>query len=199
MSDEHLKAFLGSTYGRPEEEYHPDEDLELIASKRYDHLNIITTIGTPEFEANYRMVIGEITDFTERRDLAREIIKKIWDIYEIEFHLPQEPSINEVNDIFKFLEFVEYNYINFVSDVWKFFDVNLRKINIFEYCQLHGDRFIQVIEELVDSHFLPVLLSDFLRTYNKDDMIRMFTRMSEDSKMLIVLNIESEELQNVRS
>ena len=125
----------------------------------------------------------------EKTILARDVVERIKEVYDIDLILSDTPTLKETTDIFKFLKFIEFEYINFMADVWKFLKVNLRS-DIRDFCIQNSDKIIKIIEEQIETHFLPELVVNFLRTYNKEDMINLFIKLTEKSRMMIVLRKE---------
>lgn len=196
MSEEGIKALLGTIEEPESEEYEEKNifeklDSEDIAHERYDFIDLLNTIGTPKFKIHYQLFNDETYTFAKKRDFAREILEKINQVYEIEYTLSDQPTTEEVDDVYKFLEFIEYDYLNFISDVWKFMDVDLRS-DIRTFCMRNGDKIMEIIDDQIDSHYLSPLITTFLRTYNKDDLLMLFIKMTEKAKMLIVLKNEEE-------
>jgi len=193
MSEEGLKALLGTVEEEESEEYY-DEYPEEIAFKRYDFIELLNAVGTPDFKSMYQNILN--TDFSvlDRRILAREIVDRIEEVYDIVLYLPEEPDPQEVASIFKFIKFIEFDYIDFIADIWKFMNVDLRT-DIRDFCISNSDRIISVIDEQIETHFLPQIISEFLRTYNKDDMISLFINLTEKSRMLIEAKIREGELK----
>ena len=192
MSEEGIKALLGTVEEPESEEYSEinifeERDIDEVAGDRYDFIDLINSIGTPEFKPLYMLFKGEIYSLDKRRNLAREILDKLNEIYEIEYTLSADAIEDDVNDVFDFVEFLEYDYVGFISDVWKFMDVDLRS-DIRSFCMRNADKILKVIEDQLETHYLSSLITLFLRTYNKDGLIMLFIKMTETAKMLITLN-----------
>ena len=188
MSEDGLKILTG-TIEEPENEYYEDVDVHEDAFKKYDLINFLDSIGTSEFKNIYMML--STVNFTpvEKTILARDVVERIKEVYDIDLILSDTPTLKETTDIFKFLKFIEFEYINFMADVWKFLKVNLRS-DIRDFCIQNSDKIIKIIEEQIETHFLPELVVNFLRTYNKEDMINLFIKLTEKSRMMIVLRKE---------
>jgi len=191
--DDELKV-LHTTHELESEE-HEEEDIIRRASNSYDFVQLINSIGTSEFQAVFSNIVQNDYSNTERRDLSVEMLEKVKEEYGIELTLSNTPTMEEIVDVLKFVKFLEFEYINFIADIWKFMNVNLRS-NIRLFCMANSDRIIKILDEQIETHFLPKMVSEFLRTYNKSDMINLFIRLTEKSKMLIVLRIEEEKLKN---
>lgn len=171
------------------------EEVDLIrrASNNYDFIQLVNSIGTPEFKPIYENIMNNEYSIIERHNLAIEILDKVKDVYNIELTLSNTPSVQEIADVFKFIKFLEYGYVSFIADVWKFMNVDLRS-DIRIFCIANTEKIMKMIDEQIKTHFLPEIISNFLRTYNKGDMINLFIKLTEKVKMMIVLKIEEEEL-----
>lgn len=189
--EEDLKALSG--IAELESEEGDEVDLIRRASNKYDFIQLVNSIGTLDFKSIYENIMNNEYSIEERYNLAVEILDKIQDVYGIELTLSNTPSLHEIVSVFKFIKFLEYDYISFIADIWKFLNVNLRS-DIRTFCITNADQIMKVIDEQIETHFLPEIISNFLRTYNKEDMIRLFIELTEKSKMRIVLKIKEEEI-----
>ncbi len=177
-----------------------DEDLEgqqEDASIQYDMLELIDSIGEPDFKSVYISVINDIKQLSISAQMVvcRKILVKVNEVYEYEF-LPH-PDLDhqlEMNNVYQLLEFLNYDYISFLADVWKFLKVNLKGLDLEIFCNRNGNKIISEIEDQIESRDLSELITIFLRTYNKDGMIKWFRQVTEKSRMLIVLRIMEGEL-----
>ncbi len=172
-----------------------DEELEGIqedSSLQYDISEIIDSIGTSNFKEIYLNFINIIKGLTlpKQRDVGERITEKIAKIYEYEF-APKLELDNQLtlNDLYEFLEFIHYDCLSFLSDVWKFLKVELRGLDIEEYGIKNSMKIISEIEDQLESRDLNELITIFLRTYYKDGIIKWFIGISEKNRMLIVLRM----------
>jgi hypothetical protein len=175
--EEDLKALSG--IAELESEEGDEVDLIRRASNKYDFIQLVNSIGTLDFKSIYENIMNNEYSIEERYNLAVEILDKIQDVYGIELTLSNTPSLHEIVSVFKFIKFLEYDYISFIADIWKF---------------TNADQIMKVVDEQIETHFLSEIISNFLRTYNKEDMIRLFIELTEKSKMRVVLKIEEEEI-----
>ena len=76
MSDEGLKALLGSIEEPESEEYEYKDHYE-EGLKNYDFIELINSIGTEDFESIYKMVTNQELSMDDMRRLARDILEKI--------------------------------------------------------------------------------------------------------------------------
>ena len=86
----------------------------------------------------------------------------------------------------------EYDHEEFILDIWQYLkpETNLKSFQ--NYCEQNGNKIISEIEEQLDTKAFPKLITDFLRTYNKDDMIQWFCDRSERLNTTILLRIREE-------
>lgn len=176
-----------SKYGLPTEE---------DALRDFYFQTIIGNIGTDEFKQSYLSVITEIRQeysIEEQRELCFGIIKKIEEVYDFSFSRELDLT-NEMQifGVYDFIEFVEYKHEDFISDVWKGLNPDLSKTDFGKYIEQNQDKIINEIENQLNSHDLSELISDFLRTNNKENIIEWFTKKSKQLIVLIRIKIEGE-------
>jgi len=158
--------------------------------REYEFETILDNIGKLSFKENYLETIVDIKNHTVREQilLCEKILDKVEEVYDFVF--PQNVKIYDLDDIdniYSFIEFIEYDFEDFIADVWRFFKVDLKKIDVNDFCKKRSNEIIKEIEEQIESHTLNQLITVFLRTYNKDDLIEWFIGASELIKMFIVL------------
>lgn len=184
-------TLLGRSISLPEQDEENDNLIEEI-SYEYDILSIIESIGTPEFKEVYTTNIQNIKKLSIKiqQDFCIQILKKISEKYEYE-KLEKIDLLNQdnINEVYNLISFLEYDYLNFFSNVWKYLKVDLRKIDIEKYCKKNSDKIINEIDEQIEIRNLSLMSSDFLRTYIKDNMIRFLIEITKKDKMLMLLII----------
>ena len=207
MKDLYNEVLLGHSIPLPEEE--PDDnrgdvdfqyhiytegiEFQEDALREYRFITVLDNIKTPEFKQNYLSVINSIkSEYTLREQIlfCERILEKIEEVYNFVF--PQNVKLydsEDVNNVYAFLEFLEFNCENFVVDVWQFLDTNLRDLNIERYCKDNIKGIIQEVERQVETHVLHEMTSQFLRTYNKEGMTEWFSEMTKRSRSLIILRV----------
>jgi len=132
----------------------------------------------------------KILHFPKQRDFCLRILHAITKIYEFEFSpIPEITSPLEVMQVYEFVEFLNYDYIEYFGDVWKYLNPNLLKIDVEKFCKRNSDKVIREIEDQIESRDLSELISNFLRTYNKSNMLDWFIGKTIESKIIIVLKI----------
>jgi hypothetical protein len=176
-----------SQYGLPTEE---------DALRDYYFQTIIGNIGKEDFKENYLAVMHEIRQeysMEDQRDLCFGIIKKIEEVYDFSFSTEIAlDTVKQIFDIYEFIEFLEYKHEVFISDIWKDLKPDLSKTDLEKYIEQNQDKIINEIENQLKSKDLSELISDFLRTNNKENIIEWFTKKSKPLLVLIRIKIEGE-------
>lgn len=189
---DNLDILLGSSIPLPEVEDDLENDLENTAETRYEFEEVLDKIGKDDFKEVYLVFKNSIIqrDFDNQVVFCKKILERLHKIYNIEFaEIIYFNSKEDITNLYIFLEFIEYNSIHFFSDVWRFLNVDLRKIDIDDYCIKNEDIIMKEISDQLETHNLPGLISEFLRTYNKSDLINLFVKISKKNKMLILMRI----------
>ena len=211
MKDPYNEVLLGESIPLPEEDSDTNRDdvnfqyhiyTEGIenqedALREYRFITVLNNIKTLEFKQNYLSVINNIkTDYTLREQIlfCDRILEKVEEKYNFVF--PQNKEIfnlEDINDVYTFLEFLEFDCESFIVNVWRFLDTNLKGIDIERYCTDNIKRIIQEIERQTETCILSELIIQFLRTYNKEGIIQWFSEMTNRLKSLVILKfIENE-------
>ena len=106
-----------------------DENIADEASMDYDIASFIDAIGTDEFKSTYQSLINSIENFTliKHKKLCYEILGKIVEIYNYRF--PENIDVynkEDAFDVYDFIKFLEFDHINFLSDIWLSIDPNIK-------------------------------------------------------------------------
>ncbi len=202
FEDRDLQVLLGNSIEEPEVDY-DDADVESevgypveeTALKEYYYITIIDHIGKPDFREHYLAVIRFVQQYsvTHQTLLANSILKQIEEVYD---HIPSinfdSDNYDEINEVYKFIEFIEYDHEDFIIEVWSFLNPEANSFQVEKYCEQNKHKIISEIEEQLSSRFFPWLIADFLRTYNKDNIIEWFCEKSKNLRSLILLSISEE-------
>jgi len=173
-----------------------DRDLAEEASLRYDLMNIINSIGTDNFKQVYLASIQSVQEkLVESPDMQEafftEVLKKIVQIYNFEFPVKLHfADKGVVTDFYEFIEFLEFNYIEFLSKVWRFLNVDLRGLDIDSFCKDHSNLITKEVDEIAYISSFNQLISEFLRTYTKEDLVAFVIKKTTKDRMLILLTIK---------
>jgi len=202
FEDRDLKVLLGNSIEEPEVDYDDAEvesevgyPVEETALREYYYVTITDHIGKVEFREHYLSVIRFAQQYplTSQILLANSILEQIEKVYD---HIPSisfDPnSYEEMNEVYKFIEFIEYDHEDFIVEVWSFLNPEINSFQIEKYCEQNKYKIISEIEEQLKSRFFPWLITDFLRTYNKDNIIEWFCERSKNLRTLIFLSLNKE-------
>jgi hypothetical protein len=177
-------ACVESEYGKPVEEE---------ALKQYYFITITDKIGKEDFKENYLSVITQIKreyDVHKQQMLGAAILHQVQQVYD--YMPPNNVDINsdeDITNILNFIQFIEYDHEEFILGIWEYLNPETNLKNFRNYCEQNGNKIILEIEEQLETKSFPKLTADFLRTYNKDDMIQWFCDRSERLNTAISLRI----------
>jgi len=195
------KILLGNSIPLPEQ----DLDEDLINSDAFDgyealqeywFVTVINSINIPLFKHNYQSVINDIKldiSIEEQIDLCSYILMKIIDEYDFEF--PQKPVVktkDDVQDIYKFLEFIEYDNENLLVNVWRNIKVDLASKRLSESCEENMNSIVSEIDDQSTLQTYSELVSIFLRTYLKEDLFKWFCKQTKSQETTITARIMKE-------
>jgi len=188
MSD-YEKILIGESIPLEEvddEESNLDEMIP-AAELNADLTTIINYFGTEEFKGLYLNLYNEIRSFEleKQRELCEKLIIKISENYNFEF-FPQLTfdNKNDTVEFFKFIEFLEYDYIDFLSEIVSGLDLELLKKDINEFLILNWNQ----LSLRINSYQKNEIISKFLRTNIKSELYEFIRSRLEKDKMLVILN-----------
>ena len=170
-------------------------DIGIQYSDQYDLLQLHTYFGTYEFKENYLVNINNVRQqgIPQQASLCRELLDKIDTIYGFTF--PQTPSLliqNDLDKVYELSAFLHFNYLEFASSVWKSFRVNsIMNIDVKNYFN-NRDNINKLLEQITNNSLLydeDSLINKFLNYCDRDNILRMFIYMSNNSKVEISTNL----------
>jgi len=187
MSD-YEKILIGESI--PLEEVDDEEsnlnDMIPAAELNADLTTIINYFGTEEFKGLYLNLYNEIRSFEleKQRELCEKLIIKISENYNFEF-FPQLTfdNKNDTEEFFKFIEFLEYDYIDFLSEIISGLDLDLLKKDMNSFLTLNWNE----LSLRINSYQKNEIISKFLRTNNKDNLFVFIRLKLKKDKMLAIL------------
>jgi len=192
MSEKAQLALCGESSFPPEEL--DDEETHFdIMSRAILHsaeLDIINNIQTNDFKYIYKDAIYDIKQFPfkNQRRFLEGVLEKISEIYDFEFPIKIDiTNLNDVNELYLFLEFIEFDNINFISRVWKYLRKDIRGLDINKFCFANSIKIIKEVEDQIQSYDFNEKITLFLRTYYKDKFIEWFVRQTENAKIEIMI------------
>jgi hypothetical protein len=195
-----LEALCGDSIIPPEmDNYIEDVDkYNDLASFRYSALDIIDSIGTEDFKEIYMVQVEVIKNETlhaQRRFLI-EMQLKIAEIYDWEFSDDWSLVDTEYQqeELYKFIEFLEFDNYRFLSYVWKFLlndPIKLMKLDVKKFSKSKELKIIKETEEQLEIHPQNELINVFLKTFYKERYVEWFIKNTEQSKNDIIVEIIS--------
>jgi hypothetical protein len=194
---DNLQILAGSSIPLPEQDDPDQIKLGIESSVEYDGAEIVSAIGSSEFKEIFTLFIKNIQtqEIVNQRRLCLAILEKVKEVYEFEFlPTPELEHQLQMNNVYDLIKFLNYDYVDFFGDVWRYLKTDLKKVDIDRFCVNNGDKIINEIEDQLNSRDLSEMVSLFLRTYNKDNLIDWFIKSTEKKRMLIYLRIMKEKL-----
>ena len=187
------KVLLGSSL--PIYEVEEDEDRDIIeqSSVTYDMMNVINSLGTDDFKSIYLSLMPHIYEqpLDIQRSFCFELLDKVEKVYNYTFPTNLDFT-NEysVFDFYKFIEFLEFGYLDFLAKLWALLPTNnLKTINIASTCDLNSSLIVSKVDEVVKNNVFSKLVSLFLRSCSKEDLISFIIKKSTKDRMLVYLGI----------
>lgn len=188
MSD-YEKILIGESI--PLEEVDDEEsnldDMIPEAELNADLTTIIKFFGTEEFKGLYLNLYNVIRSFEleKQRELCEKLISKISELYDFEFY-PMLTFDNEddIEIFLKFIEFLEYDYVDFLSEIISGLDLELLKKDLNKFLKLN----LKQLSLRINLYQKNEIISKFLRTNNKSGLYKFIRSRLEKDKMLVILN-----------
>jgi len=185
-----VRVLAGNSVRTFELDDEEEKGKENIASFLHDFSDIINSIGTEEFKTIYLIAKNDIRkqDIIAQKELCNSILEKIEEVYE--FIFPENIYIDsqeDVDRVLEFLEFLEYDHIDFLARLWAFLGEDLKNLNIEEYCYSNSKKVISEIEEVDEISNINEMVSIFLRTYYKKGILGFIITRTVNNRMEIIL------------
>jgi len=193
MSDVPNRVLMQADTYMPEND--DDEQMDVIEKQAIfesSMVDIIENIGEITFKNTYIDLLPDIQKetFKNRRIFCQRILERVSDVYDFTFPTILDITTEtDIDNIHKFIEFIEYDNVLFLSLVWEMLKVNLMKIDIETFCKRNATKIIKEIDEQLETHYQNELITIFLRTYYKEKFIEWFIRESQRSRVFIQLEI----------
>lgn len=197
MSERSLEVFISNIVEPPEMDA-DEEQLERNFENAYyesSKVEIIDALSAQDFKYIWLTLSPDIKNSSIKlqKIFSEQIIDKIIEVYDFTF--PTSISLEtqyDLDEFYSFLEFLEYNNINFLSRIWKYLGIlNLVKIDIDEVCEKNKHKIIKEIDEQTDIHPENKLITTFLRSYYQEKMITWFIKNVKTNMINITIEIIS--------
>lgn len=194
-----LKILLGNSIEEPEMDYDDAEvnsqiglPVEEQALIEYFYTTITDNIAKKDFKEEYLSVKPDIDQYSDKQKqvLAESILKKIKEEYDYQPSVDVEMTSNtEIDGVLEFIEFLEYDHEDFIVEIWSFLKLDSNSSSLEKFCEQNQDKIILEIEEYLTTRELPWMIADFLRTYNKENIISWFCEKSRNLRSSIILKL----------
>ena len=192
MSEKSQLALCGES-SFPPEELDDEETFFDITTKAILHsseLDIINNIGINDFKYIYKDAISDIkqASFKRQRRFMEKVLERIREFYDFEFPTKIDiTNLNDISELYLFLEFIEFDNTAFISRVWKYLRKDIRGLDINKFCFTNAIKIIKEVEDQIQSYDFNEKITLFLRTYYKDKFIEWFVRQTENAKIEIII------------
>lgn len=199
---EDLKVLLGNSIQEPEVDYDDmmsDSEyglpVEEDALRQYYFVTITDYMNTSEFQSNYLTSLPHVRKMAieDQQTLAYSILERLNEKYDYEMYLNETPYNQEqINEVYEFVAFIEYDHEKFITTVWKYLNPDTNKLNIEIFCESNSNKILKEIEEQLETKNYSELIANFLRTYNKEKLIKWFCEKSKNLYTSILITLREE-------
>src|SRR4030043_345591 len=188
------RILSGSSLQLIEVEEDDDKDIVVETNFEYVCLEILKSIGTDDFKSIYTLLMPETRGFPIHQYLSfcRDILSKIDEVYEFQFTNLLVENEEDCTEVLKFLEFLEYDHIDFLKDLFSKLGEDPIKIkNIDQFLETNKEKIDQFTNTLL---YESKLVLEFLRIYTWDALKRYLNKIIEKDvvEVSIELNLKGE-------
>lgn len=153
---------------------------------QFEFNEIIDNIGKTSFKETYLNFIDDIKNqsIDNQRILCQHLINKLINIYKFDF--PENISIDNITDIqniYDFIKFIEFDNIEFLVKVFFKFKINLLD-NISEFIEKNKNEIIEHIK-LYNDKLLPEIFINLKNTLEDEILIYIVSKMIYKNKRLV--------------
>lgn len=192
-----------------------DDDDDLTPSEdvgnhlvQYEFADLIKNIGMLGFKETYLNFIDDIKkqSFLNQQVLSEHMIEQIQKIYNFDF--PEKIILsdqNDINNFYRFIEFLEYDNEEFLIEIFKGFNVDFNKIEPDEFCQKNKQEIIKQINFYNNEQInyggeskLPNIFLNLYDTLEDNIFIPIISRMILKNKEVINNELKIRKLQKER-
>lgn len=153
--------------------------------------DLLQNLSKPEFKLSWLTLKDEILalDFQKQKLFAEQVLDTIADVYDFTFPVNVDFVNNEdIQQFYSFLEFLEFNSVPMLIQVWKFLQWHLLKTaDISNYCKMNREKVLSEIYEYLQIHPQSRLVDIFLRSYY--GILDWFIEQTNRSKSLVFLEL----------
>lgn len=188
-----LRILHGKSIEIPELDEELQKNIDIEALIKYEIYLLSESIGTNSFEDNYFLFKDDIFDYEieSKKLLCNRILSKLEKVYE--FGFSDDLNLNTFEDrnwLLEFINFVEFDNIDLLIELFYTLDVSLFKIDLEHYLKEKRNEVIFTLQSLDLIYTYNKLILDFLINYNSDDLIKWLIRQTEKNKIEIQTNLQ---------
>ena len=77
-------------------------------------------------------------------------------------------------------------------DIWKYLKPDSNSFQLENFCEHNIPKILKEVEEQLETHYFPETITDFLRTYNKENFINWFCEKSKNLYTSILIALREE-------
>jgi hypothetical protein len=187
MTDKSVEILIaGVTTPEEIDNYQEDEDRRaLFAIYESSTFDILDSMNKETFYDTYSVLKNDILSMSDtmQKIFIDKYLDQMLEVYNFEFSpkLIYDTQM-EIGEMFKFIEFVEYDNLTVLSYVWKYLE-DIIKVDIDKYVR---KKYKIIIDEITNQANLLTTItendSEFLRTYDKEGIIEWFIDRSKRNK-----------------
>jgi len=190
MDNLSLKTLIADSEPLPEMngEYDGTDELIDTAEMNSSFIDIIESIGTLDFMYIYSNIINYIKTLKieDKITLCLKILERVKEVYGFEFLEKIDISSEEdVMDVLEFIEFLEFNHIDFLVNLLTGMVKDIRN----EPVRMILDKNWLEVESRILKENFSRLISLFLRTNNKEDLLDFLTSKATKNKAIITMKL----------
>lgn len=158
------------------------ENAEFIS----DTIEILDNIGEDGFKFIYDNTIQNISlhSIDKQIDFCYNIINKITEVYDFIFIKKIEISEEDINSIYELLKFIEYDNINFLSDLLKDYSFDIENSKDFI-----NKKWNEIHRKILDIEYSG-FVSDFLKTNTKENIVNFIHENLQKNKTEFIIKKE---------
>lgn len=191
------RVLIGSSLHLIEVEEDDDRSIEVETNFKYVCLEILNNIGKEDFKSVYTLLVPETKELptSEQLIFCRDILSKIDEVYKFQFTNILVETEDDSKEIFKFLEFLEYDHIDFLVDLFsKLAQEPMSVKNIDQFLEINKEKIDQFTNVLAHQSKLVI---EFLRSYTWDYFKKFLNKIIEKDKIDISIELRMKgELKN---
>lgn len=152
--------------------------------------DLLQNLSKPNFKLIWLTLKDEILTlgFRKQQLFIEQVLDVISDVYDFTFPINIDFVNNEdLQQFYSFLEFLEFDNVHILTEVWKFLRWQLLETDITAYCKTNQEKVLFEIHEYLETHPQPRLIDIFLRSYYR--ILEWFVEQTNRNKPLIFLDL----------